>query len=375
MKTILKSDSALLAIGNNPSWTTDLDYGRVLSLVQGSSYSINIEREQTKSLGDRNLFVDSVIKAPEVEVQIEYNLSPFLNNEFLFGFKKSSQNMTQYSQALEDLADRNNSLYLLIEEKDGEAVDRTKRTPSSNLSGFSAIACGNCYLTKYSASWSVGSIPKASASFMSSNMEFNKITGARMPIPAINSLSGNQDGRGFLAVDQLYQTLPSGFIFLNKEARTEFNASTAVASSSNFTLENLSCGGINIANSQQSILQSFDLSIDIDRTALYGLGSNYPYGRKMNLPANSTVSISAMASGISTGTFEKLMKEDNSHILEIAFSDEKKYATGFFRIENAKLTSLSFSLGVNEILSFNASFLAHITDQFGFSTKRVNRFI
>ena len=369
MKPILKSNSALIAIGNNPSWTTGVDYGRLLSLVQGSNYSVSIPRQTSKSVGSDMLFLDDISYAPEVEIQIQYNLSPFLNNEFLFGLKSESAAKGEYSAALETMASQNNNIYLLIEEQDGDAFDRPKNL-QTDLSGFSAVNCGNCFMKSYSVNWSVGQIPQVSTSFDAVNMEFQKITGSLMPIPAINLASGNQDQRGNLAVDQLYLSLPSGFIIDNAENRTEYSASTALASASRFDLQNLQCGGVNILNSDQALLQSFNISLDLQRTPMYGLGSNYVFGRKLLLPALGTASVTAIASGISSGEFTSMLTGESSYSFEIAFSDEKKLTTGLFSIEGAKLQSLSLEMGVNDSLNFSAQFSFAAYQSGGFLIKR-----
>ena len=119
------------------------------------------------------------------------------------------------------------------------------------------------------------------------------------------------------------------------------------------------------------ILQSFSLDIDLARTSLYGLGSNYVYDRKLEYPINGQAQISCLVSGISSGNFQSILTGESGYSLEIAFCDYNKSNTGFYKIENAKLDSVNYSLKINDIMQFNAAFSFEINDASGFAIKRL----
>ena len=65
-----------------------------------------------------------------------------------------------------------------------------------NLSGFDAIAFGNCFPATYGISYAVGTLPIVSTNYICSNVVFENITGTTMQSPAINLTGGNNNGVG-----------------------------------------------------------------------------------------------------------------------------------------------------------------------------------
>jgi hypothetical protein len=132
----------------------------------------------------------------------------------------------------------------------------------------------------------------------------------------------------------------------------------------------LQVGGVGLNAAANPILQSFNLSLDLARTNLYGLGSNYVYGRKLEYPVNGSASIQCLVSGISSGQFQSIITNESGYSFEVAFSDSKKLVTGYYQIQNAKLESVDYSMSVNEILQFNANFSFEANETGGFLMKR-----
>jgi hypothetical protein len=85
-KKILKSNSAFVLIGEKLPITLSKDRGRLFSLVQGCEFSIQTERQKLKSIGTDRYIVNNLIKAPSVDLNFQYYLSPYINNELLMGF-------------------------------------------------------------------------------------------------------------------------------------------------------------------------------------------------------------------------------------------------------------------------------------------------
>jgi hypothetical protein len=112
------------------------------------------------------------------------------------------------------------------------------------------------------------------------------------------------------------------------------------------------------------------LDLDLARTDLYGLGSNYVYDRKLEFPANGQVQISCLVSGIDSGNFNSMLTGENNYSLEVSFTDIVKLNTGFYKIEGAKLDSVNYAMQVNGEMSFNAAFSFQANETGGFFTKR-----
>lgn len=370
-KIIIKSNAAFALIGNSPSWTTGQDSGRLLSLVQNCEFSISNDRQKIKQIGSQNYAVNDIIKSPDVEISLGYYATPYVSNELLFGMQGSG---STYEPIASNLQGKNNNIYVLVNTEDGaDGFEEAKRTDflNADFSGFNAITFGNCYLNKYSLNFSIGQIPTVSAGFAASNVRFESLTGNRIPIPAINSISGNNSGSGSLNLGVLYQTITGSFIKNDTESRTEYNAPVAVPNESIFSLQNLQIGGINLESSAKPILQSFSMDLDLARVPLYGLGSNYVFDRKLLYPVNGQAQISCLVSGIASGQIQSMLVNESGHSLEVAFSDSKNLTTGFYKIENAKLDSYSFAMQVNGIMQFNASYSFTVNETGGLFMKRI----
>lgn len=368
-RQVLKSNSAFVAVGKSPAWKTDEEEANLFSLVQNCDFSIANERQKIKQIGSQSYAVNDIVRAPEVSLEMSYYLTPYCNNENIIGFKA---NETTYYAGLPDMRNRDQNIYIIVNPdnvKDG--FDNFKINPTSvNFSGMQALTFGNCFLNSYSVAFSLNSVPVVNVGFAASNVRFESITGGRIPIPAINSVSGNNSGSGYLNLSGLYASLTDGYISNNPEGRTEFNPPVAISNASTFTLQNLQVGGVGLNASANPILQSFNLSLDLSRTSLYGLGSNYVYGRKLEYPVNGSASIKCLVSGISSGEFQSMLVNESGYSFEVAFCDTKKLVTGYYQIQNAKLENVSYSMNINDTMSFDASFSFQANETGGFFMKR-----
>jgi hypothetical protein len=369
-KQILKSNSAFAVIGNSPSWTTTEDTGRLLSLVQSYDFSITNDRQKIKQIGNKSYSINDIIKSPEVALNMSYYLTPYINNELLFGFAGSSNS---YVPSISGIKDKNQNIYLIIDnENDRDGLYQPRRIDPLNIdfSGYSVMSFGNCYLNKYSLSFDLNGVPVVNVGLLASNVRFEELKTNKVSIPAINSISGNNSGSGFLDLSKFYLTLTSGFVSGDKEGRSEYNPPVAISNASDFYLQNFQVGGVSLSDSANPILQSMSLDLDIQRSSMYGLGSNYVYDRKLQYPVNGQLQFSCLVSGINSGNFQSILTGEVGYSLEIAFKNQNKFNTGFFKIENAKLDSINYSIQINNAMQFNASLSFQANDTGGFLMKR-----
>lgn len=368
-RQILKSNSAFVAMGDFPAWKTGEETGRLFPLVQNCNFSITTERQKMKQLGSQSYAVNHLVKAPSASLDLTYYLNSYCSNEILAGLNASG---TGYIPCVSGLKNRDQNIYIIIDPEDTrDGFDNFKKDPSLvNFSGMQALNFGNCFLNKYSVSFELNSIPTVNVGFAASNVRFEAISGGRVSIPAINSISGNNTNSGSLNLSGMYASLRSGYIYNDVRLKDEFNAPAVISNASNFYLQNLQVGGVSLSPSSNPILQSFSLDLDLARTDLYGLGSNYAYSRKLEMPVNGSVSISCLVSGISRGEFQSMITNESGYNFEVSFCDQDKLTTGFYKIENAKLENINYSMGVNNTLGFDASFSFEANETGGFFMKR-----
>ena len=370
-RTILKSNSAFVAIGQSPSWTTGNDSGRLFSLVQNCNFSVTNERQKLKQIGSQNYAVNDLVRAPNIELSFDYYLSPYISNELAMNFQqKSAANIG----AFVNMKSTNNNFYIVVDPEDSrDAFDQPKNPiiTSTSYSGFNVLSFGNCYLNKYSVNFNLNEIPKVSVGFEASNMKFDVLTGNSITIPAINSISGNSVNAGSLNLSGFYSSLTGSFITGVTNGKTEYNPPVVIPSYCTFSLENLQVGGVSLSTQSKPILQSLSLNFDLPRTPLYGLGSNYVYNRKVEYPINGSVNLSAQVSGFSSGFLSGMLYNESGYNFDILFSEPTKFATGFYSITNARLDNFNYSVAVNNILNFTAQFSVETNDSKGFYIDRI----
>jgi hypothetical protein len=374
-KEILKGNAAFVAIGKSPSWKSSAEEAKLFTLVQNCDIGFNVERQSLKQLGSKKYIVDHAIRSPDVNLNLNYYFSPYLQNELLMGFNTFDE---IDRPVFENLHNQNYNFYLIINDKDGaDALNEIKLDNPNNInySDFSIMSFGDCYLSNYSLGFSLGQIPVVSTSFKSSNIKYESdliklVDGSpsyEINTPSEHPLKAND---AFLNVGRLYYELSCGYINGDIEGRTEYNPPVVVPHNSQFILENLQVASIPLANENKPILQNFSINIDFPRVDLYGLGKNQAYDRKLQYPIIAQLSLTSFVSGFNSGFLNKIEDNEVGYDMDISFSSEKANATGWYKFKNAKLNNFNYSMAVNDVMNFSASFSVEINNEEGFFAHR-----
>jgi hypothetical protein len=342
-KPILKSNSAMLVVSPSPAWNTGEQSGYFVPLVQSSNLSLSVDRQTSKQLGSQSYAVDDLTRSPNVGFDVNYLFSPYLVNEYLLGIY--TENQTSPS----NLTNRDQNFYLIINNQEGSDVlkDFSQEPLRTNFSGMTCVSVGNCFLSNYSLEFSVGSIPTASCSFVGSNLKFENLTGNTITIPAINLESGNASGAGFVDFSNLSGSL------LGENANA-YSLPSMSPHNVNAELQNLQCGGATLISG--ALIQSINIDVPFERTDLYGLGSNYVYGRKLKLPVRGSVSVAAVVQDFNSGDINAINNSEASYSFEIDLIDSTNNVSSSCSIQNAKINSLSYAMNVNGSMEFSADY-------------------
>jgi hypothetical protein len=384
-KQILKSDSSYVLIEPSPAYTTaSATSGTLFSLVQNSNFSFSSSRQPLKQLGSQNFSIDTLYKYPDIDLSIDYYFSPYLNNELLLGFSGSGVSDVY---AFSKFKDKNNNFYLFTNKNDGEEGFKNRLVSPSNTAsydGYDCISFGNCYLSQYSLSIQNGQVPIVSTKFKCSNIQANKITTSLYTdswiySPALDPISGNTDtyGTQFLYKEAFKS---SGYITGDIESRTVYNPPVTIPYNSTFSFSTTSGTTNNLRSFSGLVLQSMDLNINFDRVDFSRIGANFVSDRKLQFPITAEISIQSLLSGFNTKdnlqisdySFNDFTPFYNEPIydLDFSFSNLAKSITGFYKFQNARLNSFSYSLPLNNIYTLSASFSVEITDSKGFKMSR-----
>jgi hypothetical protein len=368
-KEILKSNAAFVVIGESPSWKSTPEVGRLFTLVQNCDINFNVERQTLKQLGSKKYIVNNITRSPNIDLNLSYYFSPYINNELLMGFNGYDE---IDRPAFENIHQKNHNFYIVVNNKDGEnALDEIKLDNPQNINynDFILLSFGDCYLNRYSLGFSLGQVPIVSTSFKCSNSQFeSRVSG--ISSPSQHPLKGNSS---YLDINELYHQLSCGNIRGDIEGRNEYNPPVVVPHNSQFILQNLQVASIPLAKEDKPILQNFSIDINFDRVDLYGLGSNQPYDRKLQYPIKAEINLSSLVSGFNVGFLNKIEETEMGYDLDLSFSSNNANATGWYKFKNAKLNNFNYSMQINDIMKFNASFSVEIDDENGFSIHRRTR--
>jgi hypothetical protein len=350
-KSILKSNSALLATGPSPAFKTVEESGYFMPLVQSSEFSISVDRQTSKQVGSQSYAVDDLTRSPNVNLDVSYLFSPYLVNEYWLGIYSKDSSIPS------SIINRDQNFYLIINNQEGhDALKDFSEAPfRTNFSGMTCASIGNCFLSNYSLQFNVGSIPTASCSFVGSNLRFENLTGDRATIPAINLQSGNASGAGFVDFSKLAGS------FVDEYSNT-YRLPSLSPHNVEAKLKNLQCGGASLISG--ALIQSVNINIPFERTDLYGLGSNYVYGRKLNLPIRATVDVTTIVQNFNSGDITAMTNAEDFYDFTIEFFDSTQSVFSSCVIENAKINSTSYSMRVNGTMQFSASYSFNVGSGF-----------
>lgn len=317
--------------------------------VQNCNYSVSFPRQNTKQLGSQDYASTDIFRQPDVQLNFSYIPEPELENELngcFFPYGMLINPTLMFSGYL----DANTNFYVLnAPDQEDDAISVINFGANLDLVGWEGIAFGNCFPISYGLSYSVDSLPTVSTSYVCSNMKYEDLTGISMQSPAINLESGNNNEVGLCE-----------FNFDNGKTKPEIpNPSTA---NSTVNLENLQVGGQRLSGTH--FIQSVEMSVALGRVANYGLGSDFVYGRKAQLPAQGSFSVSSLVSGFDNGQMTGVLKNDSSYDfdLTLATSGNQKI---IYQIEDARLNSYNYSMPVNGEMSFDAQFTFQVTETKG----------
>jgi hypothetical protein len=359
-RNVLKTNNTIVLvpiISSDSSFTTSNSQSNIYSFVQASSFSVDLPHRQLKQIGTQNLVGDVLIAQPDVGLEIAYMPEPNLFNEGITFFSKKVGSNPAPS-VLSGKLEKATNFYFLSNPNEGEDAQDTFEASGScatiYLSGWECVAFGNCYLTSYSLNYAVGALPVVSTSMLCSNMKFEQITGRDLQSVAINLQSGNNKQVGnqdFYYEDGVLNPSP-----LNP------GSAGSIASMQNLQVGGQPLGGVHC-------LQSVALDLNINRVSSYGLGSDYAYNRKAQLPAEGAVTVSSLVSGFDYGTnsltgfISGVLNNESGYNFDFTLSGTGGWVG--YSVEDAKLNSYSYSTAVNDVMTFDANFGFQVTEAAG----------
>ena len=358
---ILKSNNSIVIAGQKPAFTTDdrtgttTMSGAYMSAVQGVSIGFSQARQKSKQVGSSSLVVNDITRMPDVDLAIDYYYTPVMLNENLIGLSESNPSYSA-TGFFENYTNEDQNFYVVNHVDQGSYMIQNRDSVIGDLTTSSEAFCvGNAFLNNYSLDFSVGSLPVVSTSYKCSNISVINGPFSGIQNPAINLLSGNNNDVGLV---DLTKSSISGFDYYSNINR--FKPPLCSPTDVNVTLQNLQIGGAPISGDAH--LQSFSFNIPINRVDLFGLGSDYPYGRKIQYPITSSVDLEFLVSGFATGEITSLITNESGYDFDIQVMDTGEEYQNTFSFEDLKLESSAYQMGVNGNMTYSLGFSFEITN-------------
>ena len=314
---------------NTGGYLSRLDY------IQNCAMSFDIERQALKQIGSDKFASNQSQLAPDVNLRLSYYLNDGWNEDYL-GFNITSGAFVNFlgSEFFNPISDRN--FYLAISPNQS-----SDSAASTDLTNYNIIGVGNAYINSYNLEISVGGLATASCDFVAAN--------AAVSTYSVNNYMPSVDtaGTGRMASENNLKYA----IALQDSSRTtrymtgfsgQFNGGCPFGKATLTASEAYGGNAISFGESFSN-LQSVQLSLNFERKALYGFGSNYPYARKLQKPIVGTVSMESIVdSFVAENLAETFSKEDVSisgYNFDIIFKNNNNVEKFGVSISGAKLDS------------------------------------
>lgn len=359
-RDILKSNNSIVIAGQRPAFTTgNANYysmsGAYMSAVQSVSVGFSQQRQKSKQIGSKSLAINDISRMPDVDLSISYYYTPAMLNENMLGLIDANPSYVG-TGFFESYTNEDQNFYIVNHQDQGSNMIVNGSSEIPNLTtGAEVISIGNAFLTNYSLGFSVGSVPVVSTSYKCSNITMDTGNFTGLQIPAINLNVGNNTNAGSVNLDH---ARTNGFDYYGSLNR--FQPPLCSPTDVNVTLQNLQIGGAPIGGDAH--LQSFSFDIPINRVDLFGLGSDYPYGRKVQYPITSSVSLEFLVSGFTTGDIKSLITSESGYDFDIQVMDTREEYQNTFSFEDLKLESSSYQMDVNGNMNYSLGFSFEITN-------------
>lgn len=292
-----------------------------LSRVQATNYSIEIQRENVMGLGTA-FANDNVREAPFVNLTVDYLVTNGKNEKTL-GFVVDGLHGSMLN-----LNSGERDFFLLV----------NKEEPM-------VLGIGNGMLARYSVSAAVNDFVKAQAEIRGFNIQLDQGTSGNV-IPRVDL-----DG---LPSEYTYQLPPVVDDAREREVGYVGDNIYVSARDLDIRFPNNSAFGVILSGNDRSHLQSFNLSLGVNRSEITRLGDKYPFKRCLQLPMELTLSADLLLEKFVADNIRNYFCQD-SHDIDIDIKDSRCTTFNEFWEEQDDTTRLKYMLRGMKLKSFSSA--------------------
>lgn len=359
-RNILKSNNSIVIVGQRPAFTGgnrtgSTMSGAYMSAVQGVAVGFSQQRQKSKQLGSNDLIINDITRMPDVDLGISYYYTPAMLNENMLGLI-NDQTGASKSTFFNGYDNQDQNFYIVNNGHQSVDMIANETSAIANLGNESeVISIGNAFLTNYSLAFSIGAPPVVSTSYKCSNIRMETGSFDQILNPAINLQSGNNTNVGTVNLEDAKVNGFGDYTSVNR-----FKPPLCSPSDLNISLQNLQIGGSTISG--DASIQSFSFNIPINRVDLFGLGSDYPYGRKVQYPLTSSIDLEFLVSGLATGEIAQLIDDESEYRFEVEVVDTGEAFKNTFSFSSLRLENSSYQMNVNDNMTYSLSFSHELTN-------------
>lgn len=275
-------------------------------------------------------------------------------NELALGFTKSAANYTGQmasGQLKEDDILKERNVFLLTVEEGEDAFDLDTATKMAAAEDkHDVVGFGNCFISSYSANFSVGEIPRADVEMQASNVVFYTGINSGILNPSLN-LEGERTHTGIVQLappSSNTATLP--LVLRPQDVTISFDDSTDGVAA---------IGGPSFSDLP---IQSASIELPLAREVIEALGNELAYAKLLEFPIDVTMSISSLTRDFASGALEYALTgtaENNKTNITLNIKEEGTDKITYI-LQGAVLDNQSFSQGLDDNETVDLTFSAQI---------------
>jgi hypothetical protein len=340
--------SEALYVSKNILSTGSGDHAQ-LRRVQSANYNFSIERQDVNQFGQLARIDALVLTSPTVSLDFSYYPTDGYNEKVLGFYVQNTAdgNSSLGNFASGQMGSSSGQNYYIVTSEEGS--DLNTLGGDYPLSGKSAIAIGNAFLSNYTFDASVGNLPTASVTVEGLNIKSSTVlgksgtlTGNVVLSPSILPVSGTELGiTGFLpnpseaTGTNVVSALRPGDVTLSWD---NYYGQTGAPIAS--------LSGTNSIN-----VQSASLQLPLSRTPIERLGSKFAFARVVDFPIVATLNVSAIVNEIESKSLAQMLDDNTKRDITLTIKKPGGAGTAMqFTIKGSQLQSESFSssIGANK---------------------------
>lgn len=256
----------------------------------------------------------------------------------------------------EDSAKKEKNLYVLTAKEGNDAFNSGEIIKPANRLLSDAVSFGNVTINNYSASFSVGDIPRVDIEAEASNIVFTTGTYSGFKNPAIDDEGASKAGTVALIADP-----PAG----NKpKAPSTGDSSISVLRPEDITISfsspSFDMGGTNFSDMH---VQSASIDVPLGRGNIEALGKARAVAKPLEFPIDVTMSFSSLLKNFDNGALDLVLTGaagDQKTNITLSIGNNDSVVQSKFVLQNAQLDSQAFSQGLDDNETVDLTFSAQI---------------